>query len=564
MADPILSNSFTESVTTSQQTSRNNPGVPVNVLKKEIASTSDAMRRLTDALIGADDQQQMATAQAADALLQAGKAGAATSLAQGVQASSKAASDAEARRFLGTDPADKTADVVRFAAERHARWQNMDTLKQEITRSQEVSLLDDPLGFLVNTLRVPLLKREYNQQEAHQDELSKRISTVQQQTAMQQNLDTGVTAKTAQTLADAQAAEKLATSIAQSKEILARSATTHAASLMQQSVLTSKPLEMTLQLAQMTATHSSASVSRTERATESERDPNVAKQKQITLDAINLKLQAGGAKPAQLLSEAEYNQMTPKQRGDLIVNAKIPSFAKDPGESLLWLDEKGLLNAGLLETRPDLAKFIQRARADANSVPTTAILAARADFAKMTPIEQTALKINLAADDTVKKYLTGPERNHAAIPHTSPLAFRPLEAAQLPELKDNWVSQFISQEVQRYPQLLVKPGGVTTNDIATEAVGRALAAQRTGDSGAVKRLSADITRFYREGQMRLFANSGAGELGYPRPTEYAAGGLSANSTGKAIQFWSPIATENWLTQEVMRYGRTARPLMGVQ
>ena len=275
---PLSTETYTEGTSTTTSSSTNRPGVYTpQQLKDQVTGYTDSIKKLTDAIVGADKLQQDATQAAANATAAAGLAKADTIRTEGEQAAAKAEVDATARAVMGTDLKNPSSDLVKFAAERHDRWQAMDQLKQEITRSENVGFADDPLGFLVNTLRVPMLKREYNQHEALNQELSQRITIVENQTALAQNIDTGITPRTAQALTDKKAAEALAVHAAQAQEVLQRGATLHAQTLMQQAALADKPLTAMMELGKLTATHSATSTTVSERATESARDPAGAK-----------------------------------------------------------------------------------------------------------------------------------------------------------------------------------------------------------------------------------------------------------------------------------------------
>ena len=547
MPTPLNTETYTEGVSTTTNTSRSVPGVySPQQLKDQVAGYTESLKQLTEALVGADKLQQDATKAAANATAAAGLAKADTIRAEGQAASAKAEVDAAARATMGTDLRDPNSDMVRFAAERHDRWKAMDQLKQEITRSENVSFTDDPLGFLVNTLRVPMLKREFNQQEALQTELNNRVTVIENQTMLAQNIDTGITPRTAQAIADKKAAEALAVSAAQAQEVLARGASLHAQTLMQQAALADKPMAAMMDLAKMTATHTGTSTTTTQRATESARDPAGAKLDQTTVDAINMKLRAAGANEAQLYSVPEYKQLDQKTRSELIKYAKMPGFGSDPGDSIKFLSDRGLLNDNLRVTNPALAQTLTIARGDPEYARARDTLSKNPSWAKLDPIQQEGLLLNTAVETTMKRYLSGDARSHLAIPPTSPLAFRPIFAAQQPELEGNWVTKYIKDRVAADRLLLTRIGGITPQDIANEALGRALVARQNGDGAAIKKIAAETANFFRQGQLTQWAKSGAAALGYPRPTEFAAGGLQNNDTGRAIQFWSAPEVEHWL------------------
>lgn len=563
---PVLNSTSTSegySDSRSTSTSTTTPGIPKAKLIEERNRTVADLSALTQALTGADTAQQEASKAAASAIERMGGDRAAAERALGEQAAAKADADARARQVFGTNLADPTADAVKFAAERHDRWLAADAVKGEIQRSEQVSFVDDPLGFMVNTVRVPMLKRTYNEQVALNTELSQRINTLENETIAAQNLDTGLTAKTARAVSDAKAAEALSQSIAQSKQVLAQSAIAHAGAVMQQSALTGKPMEIDLQLAGLTATHTTTNVGHSEsyRTTDAERD-SARSEKLRNLDLINLKRRAAGE--TQPYTEAYFDTLSKQEQSALMKNAMITgSFDSSVGDSLKWLDAQGLLAkiqaappgtpaAAAVQTLYQLqgSQAYRQARQDMAAPGTPAAAA----FAKMSPIEQSAAAMDKAVGDIVQNHFTGPKKNYLTVPVDTPLYFSPVFAAQQPELAQNWVTGFVKQKTLEQPQLLTTPGGVRMETILTEAVGRAVAMARAGKSAAIPKLAAELSAFARSGQEIQYREKGA-LLGLPKPVEYVASGHLTETTGKALQLWSPAEVEQYLMLNARNFAK---------
>lgn len=542
------SDSNSVSNTTHSSTSRNIPGVPRNVFDAEQARTAEALKQLADALVGADTAQQKASQTAADATARAGELAGKATEAQGELAAAKADAAARARDVMGTDVSNPDADIVKFAAKRHETWRAMDALKNEIEAEDAIGVTEDPLRFLVNTIRVPLLKRTYNQLEAHAVELGKRVDAIEAETIAAQNLDTGSTRARESAAATAQAAAQVAAGLARSQELLAQGQHAHATLLMQQAALADKPMQMMTEAARLYSTSVTSGTSSTEthRTVDSVREAGAKAERERDLELINRKRRAAG----QLdLSLNQFEGLAKPEQAKLVKNAQVlSSFDVDPYSSIMYLHDQGALNDNFRTANPVAADFLDRAlRSKSVGAATLALQQDPASgFNKLHPVEQKARALDKAISTDYNTYMSGERRNYLAIPPESPLAFKLIFAAQQPELATNWVTKYVKGLVAADPRIITMPGGVRMEQVLDEATGRAVAASAAGDSLAVRKLAQELSDFTRQGQLLQYVRSGASLFGVPRPREYVAAGHRTEATGRALQLWTPIEVENYL------------------
>lgn len=499
--------------------------------ERQIAASDAFITELQKAITDSSTQARTT----AVAIRSAGDATARATVAAGESAASGASAKLAARDLMHAATGDPNGDVVRYVAQRHDALRSMDVLKSEIDAAESTSILDDPLVYLANLVRVPTLKKAYNAVAMKVDNASRVIDTLQSQTAMQQSIDNGVlpTQIRAEAAAKAEAERLNALARASDLQQQTRMQTIQLAQLaLQQHGV---PLDAHLKVWRALAEKVSVS--------QAERQGTQITQEQKDIDnkllLVNMKrVQVGQPEYSPL----DFKQLRPEQRDLLIRNGQSSGLANSPGEFYRVLSANGGLNT-LDNAMPQIAQFMRDRHtskyAKAAAEELRNIATGGQKFAQL-PIDEQNERILDKAMEKEMAEMRDKDRNDSARDETSAYFFRKTAAATIPELQNNWVSKFIAEEVKKDPSKLANRVEIKDQRLLDELTGRIVASQKAGDTKGIDQLVNEFSDFFRKGQVAQWQFSGAMQLGYPKPEGYAMRyNEHTAATGRGLQVWNP-------------------------
>jgi hypothetical protein len=530
------------SSSTSESTSRTSTTGPYSESElkadadRQIAASQAFTRELQAAITSVGNTGNTTAA----ATAAAGNSQSAATLAAGETAAAKADASVAARDLMRAATGDPNGTVVKLVARREDAMNAAWKLKEQIDAAEQTDWMADPLGALVNLIRVPQLKKAYNAVATTVNTASREIDTLQTQTNAQQAIDNGVTATKVRAEAAAQAE-------AQRQAALAR-----ASELQQQTRIQQVQLaQMAMQQAGVpleARTRIFALLKESETTVIGERQgESLTRQEREQLPAlilVNTKRLAVG-QPEYTLSD--FNKLDPKQRDLLVRNGQAEGMASSPGEFIRVLSANGGLNT-LDKAAPQLAQFLRDRQSSAYTAKATEYLRNPLNggqkFATLPLDEQTEKILDKAMEFELAE-VRGEDRNFSKIDKSSPFYFRKVAAATNPDLQNNWVSKFIADEIAKNPNKLADNVEIPDQRLLDELTGRVVAIQASSVmSPRVKADSINATvrgfaDFFRKGQTAQWEKSGAMQLGYPKPTEYVMRHNDHTAaTGRGLQVWS--------------------------
>lgn len=505
-------------------------GVLVQDAENQIAASKRFADELQAAIAGTA-QQSATTASAVEATGAAqGRATKAAGEVQAVQADARIAN----RNLMHAATGDPSSDVVRYAAQRHDAYGALDKMSTEIAAAESVGIMDDPLAYLVNLVKVPAMKRAYNAVAMKVNTASAIIDTLQSQTAQQSNIDNGLDSTVLRAEAAAKAEAEASSAAAKASDLRTQSIlqqTTLAEMVMKQSGV---PLDVRAKVMR-TLSESIATSNMERQGTAATKQENAEADK---LRAVNIRRLQWGLPEMDML---EFKGMDPKNRDMVVRNAMVSGFANSPGEFYRMLATTGGFNT-IDQAQPESAKFLRARQTSSNAKQAAEELRnplnGGAKFATLPIDEQNEKILDLAMQKDLAE-IRGDKRNYSKLDSTSPYALKKIAAARLPELQNNWVAKHIADKVVKDPALLRMENPIKDADLLDELAGRVMAAQANGNSKDAERQIREFTHFFRTSQVAQWKTSGAMMLGYPKPTEYvmAHNDYSA-AAGQGLQVWN--------------------------
>ena len=143
----------------------------------QISASDRFLRELQNAMVGIDKSTEVTTG----LMMKAGAAQAKATQIAGENSAATALSRNAALNVMHAATGDPGGDVVRFAAQRHDAFGALEKIQSEIDVAANVSLLDDPLTYMVNLVRTPQLKRAYNSVAMKVNTATANITSLQQE-----------------------------------------------------------------------------------------------------------------------------------------------------------------------------------------------------------------------------------------------------------------------------------------------------------------------------------------------------------------------------------------------
>lgn len=470
----------------------------------------------------------------AEAVRKAGEAQSQATMAAGESAASAAQSKIAARDLMQAATGDPNGDLVKMVARRHDSLGALTKLQDEIAAADSVNVLDDPLGYLLNMVRVPHMKRAYNQIAMKVNTASRVIDTLEQQTQMQQAIDNGVLPTQERAAATARAEAERLSALARASELTqqTRIQQVQLASLALQQA--GVPLEAHLKVFGALATRETTQVGERQGETLSRADRDLMN----SLVLVNAKRISVGQPEYSL---TDFKLLDGKQRDLLVRNGQTVGLAASPGEFYRVLSANGGLNT-LEQAAPQIAQFMRERQTSSYAKRAGEELRNIANggqkFSAL-PLEEQNEKILDKAMELELAQVRGDDRNYSAIDSTSALHFRKIAAARNPDLQNNWVSKFVAEQVQKDPSKLTNNVEIKDQRLLDELTGRVVAAQANGNKAEIDKLVREFSDFYRKGQTAQWTFGGAMQLGYPKPNEYVMRHNDHTAaTGRGLQVWN--------------------------
>jgi hypothetical protein len=424
------------------------------------------------------------------------------------------------------DPAGMMIQAIKQQTEARAA---VDMLRPKIAEEMAVQAWDDPMRWLVNKFTLPGMIQAHNLANNVDRQMTARIQQTQQVVQAQQQIDIAPTANLIREQAAAQAQEASYKALMLASKAKQETAHMGAQAVLQKMSMGSAALNAQTDIAKLFAQSYSIGASEREDAALSP-----------TVNRVNLKRVSLGLEPYSL---EEFKMLTPKERGELTANSKVPQLGVSPGDSIRFIDSQGATGT-LREKDPAVHKFLNNWFALPGFKEQLTLIQMNTKHANLPLMEQRAM----AADNLAQIYATEeqnrPKNGNNKFSDGNPYKLKLLNAATDPMLAKNPFSQAVLQ------QQSASPAPVTDDFVAAQAIGMAAA-----DRSKIPEIAKQFSEFYNIGIYNQWANAGAMRLGFPRPHGYALSSVYTTATGKALDTGSPAAVEHWINMNLQAQTR---------
>lgn len=401
----------------------------------------------------------------------------------------------------------------------------MGGLKEEIDARDAVSVLDNPVQWLLNQFQVPTLKSKYNAMVDTETAAMARVEQTQRQVEAQMRIDAPSIAENIRQKAAAQAAAAAAQ--AQVTALQAQQATAADSIKLLEHSMHVNGADSNARLGMYKVLAEQYRFSEASNA-QTKQDKEIGD----VLEPVNAWRVKHGLKPYTI---GQFKLLDSKQRSEIMQDSMRTLDGTSPGDALERLVREGAI-ANLQTTNPAQARFLGQ-QLNQEAVKETEkqlrmdpkLMSASPDVIKAKALD---LVVKQQQEELAKK------RNHDKLPagHFARVSW---EDATLQEAtKDHPIAGSIREAMATKQQ----GSPVEMKDLAIVWVGKGMA-----DPKAIPTLARDISNFIRTTQLDQWARQGA-SLGYPRPTEFVFDQLDGK---EKVNAWSPASIERWLVYNVI-------------
>lgn len=408
-------------------------------------------------------------------------------------------------------------------------------LRPQIEAKESVSLLADPVQWIMNQFELPKMKAQFN--SARRAELvTLEQDAVDRKRAQDQiALDAPNTVRSIQLLASQQAAATRAQAAFEAAQAETKSQTLLASSLQEQMANNRTDFNTRSQLAlkfmdTVTMTDGAAKMDKEFRADS---------------DLVNFKLQSLGL--PMYGTKSAWMDLGAQQRSELRRWAQLPGYGTGPGDTMLTITSLGG-GQGFAQAAPGAAMKIkewrgsqelEKLRADRFG-PT-----ADAKLRSLPQLNQDAMLLDELATKWQKEVVPArdgkmPTKGHNFLSPGNPYRLNSTYALSAAELKDNLVNQMARD------QFRVDSNQPMTDVQIAEGVKRMMFADPT----KVKLLSQQMAQYFQVAVKKQYESQQLALMGFQEAPGYVLSGVDKNSTEpRALQVTSPAEIERWLMSE---------------
>lgn len=417
---------------------------------------------------------------------------------------------------------DPDSVMVQSQIEIQAARKEQDRLRPEIEARDAVTIYDDPLGWLVNQIVLPNMKRQYNNAVMKEATMGARIDNTQQRIRLQEQVEPAhIEQEIRQSVAAKreQATAKAAIDAAQA----ANASMTDTLLMLQTSIAVNQwdyAQQKEIYKAAAERYHLSNSEGIANRADKQLMDDLVT--------PLNVKLASVGL-PGYNLSQ--YKTLDGKTRTELMEWSKMPTLGKDPGDAIRILNDLGALG-NIAAMRPAMAAFMTD---QLKNPEIQKIIEKRSMDPKFAALDTLTKQTMALSEYTLSETqrLSKEDRDYGNLPdgHFAKLNLTAL--ITVPDVQKFAATQYIKEQFAKDPMRKIPEKELWANYLGRVAA----------DPSKMPELAKDMREFYMSAQLARWRDTGQADLAYPKPKEYVVRGMLGSN--KAMNVWSQADIERW-------------------